>query len=102
MSEFLIRNLAAAAAAHPKIESAVLGALRETLPGVINDLLREGFAGETLRLYVPKNRGRSDRRERDNLIRSRFTGNNHAALAGEFGVTVRHIRNIVSPGKSLA
>lgn len=100
MSEFLIRNLAARAACHPKIESAVMGALRATLPGVINDLLREEFAGETLRFYVSKRHDRTDRRERDLLIRARFTGSNHADLATQFGITVRQVRNII--GKSSA
>ena len=93
MSELLMRNLAAKAAAHPKIEAAIMGAIRDTLPGVINDLLREGFAGETLRLYVPKH-GREDRKTRDDLIRARFTGRNAGELAGQFGLSEKQARRI--------
>lgn len=49
-----VRDLAERAARHPQIEAAVLGALRATLPGVIEKLLSEMAHGETVRLYARK------------------------------------------------
>lgn len=97
MSDFLMRNLAMKAASHPKIESAVMGAIRDTLPGVIEGLLRDGFAGETIRLYVPKT-GRDDKKVRDGLIRARFNGTNAVELAGQFGISAKQILRIARCG----
>lgn len=98
MSELLMRNLAAQAARHPRIESAIMGAIRDTLPDVINDLLREGFAGETLRLYVPKH-GREEKKSRDEHIRARFNGKNAGVLSRQFGISESQVRRIVSVGR---
>jgi len=98
MSDFLMRTLAMKAASHPKIETAVMGAIRDTLPGVIEGLLRDGFAGETVRFYVAKT-GREDRKARDGLIRARFNGTNAAELAGQFGISVSQVRRIMSVGR---
>lgn len=93
MSEYLIRNLAERAAAHPQIEAAIMTAIRVTLPGVIEGLLREQYSGETLRLYVPK-RSRAEKRQRDAAIRDGYTGRNSAALAEQWGVSKRQVVRI--------
>lgn len=98
MSESLIRNLINKAARHPEIETAVMGAIRDTLPNVIERLLREDFAGETLRIYVAK-RGRQDKKTRDGKIRLTFDGTNGAALAKESNLSVKQIRRIARSEK---
>lgn len=63
----LISTLAERAASHPSMEAAVMGAVRATLPGVIEGVLRDMFQGEQVRLYVPK-RGVQSRTERNQRI----------------------------------
>ena len=57
MSEFMIRNLATACAEEigPHVDHAVSEVVRQRLPATIERILRRDYAGETLRLYVPKN-----------------------------------------------
>lgn len=80
----LLAQLAERAATHPKLEGAVLGAVRATLPGVIQSVLRELFPGETVRLYVPKI-GTDTRAERDARIAAALdAGKSVAEIVQEF------------------
>jgi Mor family transcriptional regulator len=94
MSDLFIRSLAQQAATHPDVETAVMTALRTTLPRVIESILREHYAGESVRLYVAKV-GHACRAERDALIRAQFSGANQAELAQRYCLTVRQVRNIL-------
>lgn len=95
MSEFLIRSLAQACAPKiaAKVESAVLATVRAELPGVIADVLREQYPGETLKLYVAK-RSAASRRDRDAAIRAAYTGHNARDLAARFGLSPKQIHRI--------
>jgi hypothetical protein len=64
----LLRNLAQQAAAHPRIEAAVMGAIRSELPAVIEQLLRTMYAGDEVRLYVRKGPSSDEMAERDRRI----------------------------------
>lgn len=89
----LLETLALRAAAHPRIEQAVLGALRAELPGVIQGLLSEMYPGETVRIYAPKAGGSDVRRERD--LRILAAREQPAALVAEREhVSERHVRRI--------
>lgn len=95
MSNFLIRTLAQKAAAHPSVENAVMGAIRDTLPGVIESLLREQYGGENIKLYVAK-KGSTERKNRDGLIRARYNGTNADQLAGQFDLSASQVRRIAT------
>lgn len=97
-STVMLRDLAVAAAGHPRIEQAVNNALRQELPGVIESILRDQYPGETVRIYVAK-RSTTSRRDRDIAIRAKYTGHNVKALATEFGISPRMVFNIVSGKK---
>lgn len=56
--------------------------------------LRAEAGGEYI--YVAKFCKKADRETRNELIRSRFTGNNWAELSKDFGMTPRNLRNICS------
>ena len=94
-STMILRDLAVAAAGHPRIEQAVSAAIRQELPGVIESILRDQFPGETVRIYVAK-RSTTSRRDRDIAIRAKYTGHNVKALSSEFGITPRMVFNIIS------
>jgi Mor family transcriptional regulator len=89
----MIRDLATAAAAHPKIESAVNEALRRELPGVIEEILSIQYGGQRIEIYVAKHSA-SSRRDRDNAIRAKFNGRNAIALSKEFKLSTRQIMRI--------
>ena len=95
----LLEDLATRAAAHPRIEQAVLSALRAELPSVIHGLLAEMRAGETLQLYVPKGAGNSERRARDQRI---LASREEAAwlVAKREDVSERHVRRIWTRGSA--
>lgn len=95
MSELLIRNLAAACVPHlaAKVEAAVLATVRDELPATLRAVLQDMYAGETLRLYVPKGRSR---RERDEAIRASWTGRNAQELATRFKLSQKQILRIVT------
>ena len=97
MSEFLIRSLAAACVPHlaAKVEAAVLATVRDELPATLRHVLHEMYAGETLRLYVPKI-SNSDKVTRDAAIRAAWTGRNGPALAAQFGLSVKQIQRIAT------
>lgn len=89
----MVRDLANAAASHPKIETAVNAALKATLPGVIEDILSQQYGGQKIEIYVAKHSANS-RRDRDNAIRAKFNGRNTKALSNEFKLSMRQIMRI--------
>lgn len=97
----LIRDLANQAASHPRIEAAVLGAIRAELPGVIESLLREAYGGEQLRLYVPKRdagQAAQARDARDRRIRALAAPPGSlsvAAIAAQERITPHRVRQIL-------
>lgn len=91
----ILRDLAEKAASHPRIEAAVNKALRAELPSVIEEILREAYPGETLRMYIPKN-NTSQRRERDNAIRASWNGHNAPVLAKQFKLSTKQIMRIAT------
>ena len=97
MSDFLIRSLAAACVPHlaAKVEAAVLQTVRDELPATLRHVLHEMYAGETLRLYVPKI-SNSDKVTRDAAIRAAWTGRNATLLAAQFGLSVKQIQRIAT------
>lgn len=95
----MLRDLAHQAAAHPRIEQAVLGAIRAELPGVIEGLLREMYRGETVRLYVPSRGSFDASRERDRRICVLAAPPNNlplALIAAKEGVSLRTVQRAVS------
>lgn len=97
MSDYLIRTLAAACVPHlaAKVEAAVLATVREELPATLRHVLHEMYAGETLRLYVPKG-SPGDRAQRDEAIRAQWTGRNATELAAQFKLSVKQIHRIAT------
>jgi Mor family transcriptional regulator len=89
----MVRDLANAAASHPKIETAVNAALKSALPGVIEEILSQQYGGQKIEIYVAK-RSASSRRDRDNAIRAKFNGRNTKALSNEFKLSMRQIMRI--------
>lgn len=100
MSELTLRELAAACAPRiaAKVEAAVVSTVRAELANVIEQVLAESYPGETFRHYAAT-RPASMRRDRDQAIRAKYTGQNAAALAKEFGISTRMIFKIVSGRK---
>lgn len=90
----LLATLSERAAASPLLETAVMLAVRATLPGVIQGVLREMFPGETIRIYIPKI-GAANREQRDasvaNAIESGLTVLEAAKRTGVPETTVRRI-----------
>jgi hypothetical protein len=94
----LLRHLAAQAASHPRIEAAVIGAIRDVLPGVIEGLLREAYGGETVRIYVARNGGQAVKNERDRRIAALATkpaSLSPGAIAAQEGISVRRVQQIL-------
>jgi hypothetical protein len=98
-ARIVFRDLAERAAAHPRIEQAVVGAIRAELPGVIESLLRDMYPGEQLRLYVPQRDQAAAARERsarDERIRAAgASGMSTAQIAHTEGVTVRLVQMVL-------
>ena len=93
-SEYRVRTLAEhiAPRIQPKVEAAIAEVFRAHMPGLLMEAIRAEIGTE----HAPKGSA-SGRRDRDNLIRARFNGRNYKELADQFGVSARHIRNIVGP-----
>lgn len=94
----LLRELAQQAAAHPKIEAAIMGAVRAELPGVIEELLRQAYGGETVRIYVASGGSRDAKAERDRRIQALAGAPSHmspAAIAASEGISVRRVQQII-------
>jgi len=94
----LLRNLAEQAAVHPKIKNAVSEELTKNLPGVIEEILSAQYGGQHITMYIPK-RAASSRRDRNQLLRAKFTGRNTAQLASEFKMSIRQVMRICCPPK---
>lgn len=98
-ARIVFRDLAERAAAHPRIEQAVLGAIRAELPGVIDSLLRDMYPGEQVCFYVPKRsptEAAAARAARDDRIRTAGqAGTATALIAEQEGVTVRHVQRVL-------
>lgn len=95
----LLRNLATQAAAHPRIEAAVLGAIRAELPGVIEGLLREAYGGETVRLYVARGGSRDSKAERDRRIQALAAPPSNmspGAIAAAEQISLRRVQQILA------
>jgi Mor family transcriptional regulator len=89
----MVRDLANAAASHPKIETAVNAALKAALPSVIEEILSQQYGGQKIELYVAK-RSASSRRDRDIAIRAKFNGRNIKELSNEFKLSISQITKI--------
>ena len=90
----ILVEIATRAASHPNMERAVLGAVRATLPGVIESVMRELHPGDTLRLYVPKTSS-VERQERDRRIGAALeAGEASAAICRRENVSLRHIQRM--------
>lgn len=99
----LLRDLATQAASHPRMEAAILGAIRGELPGVIEELLRDLYRGETVRLYVPKRGGAADREHRDRRIEAALAAHEApAAVAAREGVSRRRVEQIGARARARA
>ena len=95
----IIRDLAQQAAAHPRIENAVMGAIRAELPGVIEELLRQTWGGEQLRLYVPRRGSHQSARERVDRIRTLAappSSLSPALIAQREGVSLRTVQRALA------
>lgn len=97
MSDIQMRELALACAPRiaAKIEAFVLQTVRDDLAVTIEAVLREKYPGERLRIYISK-KPATARRERDNAIRTKFTGRNTSALAEEFGLSIKQTHRIAT------
>lgn len=96
-----LRALAQRAAEHPRIEAAVVGAIRAELPGVIELLLAEMAQGETVRLYGRK-RSQEKRIERDARIHALLeAGMAPDLVAKEVACSRRHVYLVRDRQKSL-
>ncbi len=94
-SEYRVRTLAEHIAPRiaPKVEAAILACIRAELPGMLMDELRKDIPE-----FTPK-RSVALRRDRDNLIRARFTGRNAAELSGQFGISIKQVLRIARGSK---
>lgn len=94
----LLRDLATQAAAHPKIEQAVLGGIRAVLPDVIEELLRAAYGGERVRLYVASRSSRDAKADRDRRIAALASAPSNlspAAIAAQEGLSLRRVQQIL-------
>lgn len=90
----ILVQIAQRAASHPSMEAAVIGAVRATLPIVLEAVMREIHPGDTLRLYVPKTSS-ADRQARDQRIGAALAnGDAPEVIANREKITTRHVRNI--------
>jgi hypothetical protein len=97
----LLRQLASQAASHPRIEAAVIGAIRDVLPSVIEGLLRESYGGETVRIYAARSdvlQAEQARQARDRRITALAAAPSRlspAAIAQLEGITPHRVRQIL-------
>lgn len=90
----VIEELAQRTAMHPRMEAAVMGAVRATLPDVLEGVLRDMFAGENVRLWVPKV-SRRVAHERDVRIAAALSaGEAQSVIAKRENVSTRHVERI--------
>lgn len=90
-SEYRVRTLAEhiAPRIQPKVEAAIAEVFRAHMPGLLMDAIRAEIGVE----HAPKGSA-AGRRDRDNLIRARFTGRNTTLLATQFGLSAKQIVRI--------
>jgi hypothetical protein len=90
-SEYRVRTLAEhiAPRIQPKVEAAIAEVFRAHMPGLLMEAIRAEIGFE----HAPKGSAAA-RRDRDNLIRSRFNGRNAVELAGQFGLSVKQVVRI--------
>lgn len=95
-----LRELASQAAIHPRVETAVIGALRGVLPGVIEEIVREMYpGGERVRFYSAKVSSRSAKAERDRRIVTLAAPPASMALAQiaqQEGLSLRRVQQILA------
>ena len=89
-----LRILANQISTHPRIESAVMSAIRTELPIVIELILSEMYPGESVRIYAPKKPVQM-RRQRDDAIRLEYNGHNVKALGKKYGISPAQIFRVV-------
>lgn len=89
-SEYRVKCLAERIAPKiaPKVEAALLACIRAELPAMLMDELRRDLPE-----FTPKH-SNSIRRDRDNLIRARWTGRNAAELSTQFGLSIKQVTRI--------
>lgn len=89
-----ITDLANRVASHPKMEKAVMGAIRASLPGVVESVLRDMFPGESVTLYVPRT-GKEDRQDRDaQIVAALSAGEAHLSIAKRLRTSLRHVERV--------
>jgi len=90
----MLRSLAERAATHPRIEQAVMGAIRGVLPSVLEQLIAEESArlgDHRLRVY-PRRSPPEERAQRDARVRAMLaTGTAPELVAVEVGCSRRHV-----------
>ena len=93
----MLRHLAERAAGHPRMESAIMGAIRGVLPSILEQLVAEQAqlqGGHVVRLYgrlaPPEQRQQRDQRARALLA----SGMSPDLVAVEAGCSVRHAYSI--------
>ena len=91
-----LRDLSNRIADHPRIETAVMKAIRAELPIVIETILCELYPGETVRIYSPMKPVHM-RRQRDEAIRAEYNGRNAKALSKKYGPSPSQICRIANP-----
>ena len=95
----LLRQLATQAASHPRIEAAVVGAIRDVLPSVIEGLLRETYGGDTVRIYAPRGLSQEDKIGRNRRIKALAAPPSNLtphAIAAMEGIGVRRVQQILA------
>jgi hypothetical protein len=92
--------MAEQAASHPRIEKAILGALRAELPNLIEQMLSQMCGGETLRMYVRK-RPAHAKMERNMRIQADAASQIPLAMiAKREDLTLRQVQRIVRTTKA--
>lgn len=90
-----LRDLSHRVSAHPRIEKAVVSAIRAELPIVIESILSEMYPGESVRIYAPKKPVQM-RKQRDDAIRIEYNGHNVKALAHKYGISPAQVFRVVA------
>lgn len=95
MSEEFINRLAGQVVRHP----AFTAAIERTVADVLTVVLREQFAGEEMRLYVPKMGPRLRNARAEAIVRERAGGSAVDELAKRHGLTPRRVNQILAAGR---
>ena len=92
MSEDFITRLAAQVVRHPTFSSAI----ERTVAEVLEVVLREQYAGESLRVYVAKVAPRQRQARAEAITSERAAGAAVEELARRHGLTVRRVQQILA------